>query len=100
MRISHEGFGGRASYGFDAVDGDFDGQDTAVRNSIAAGLTHTVAAGNGSVDERFLGSFDAGVHTISGVDASARTANGVWRLRVAGGSEYFEGYLDRWTLQF
>ncbi|MER5867390.1 S8 family serine peptidase [Kitasatospora sp. NPDC002040] len=51
-------------------------------------------------DAVWLGSFDAGVHTIYGVDASARTANGVWRLRVAGGSEYFEGFLDRWALQF
>ncbi|MFJ9523711.1 S8 family serine peptidase [Kitasatospora sp. NPDC101801] len=51
-------------------------------------------------DPVFLGSFNAGVHTTFGVDASARTANGVWRLRVAGGSQYFEGYLDRWALQF
>ncbi|MFD8595303.1 S8 family serine peptidase [Kitasatospora sp. NPDC059646] len=40
------------------------------------------------------------VHRLYGVDASARIANGVWRLRVTGGSEYFEGYLDRWALQF
>ncbi|MFC9324080.1 S8 family serine peptidase [Kitasatospora sp. NPDC057015] len=48
----------------------------------------------------FAGSFNAGVHTIFGLDASARTANGVWRLRVTGGSEYFAGYLDYWALQF
>ena len=35
-----------------------------------------------------------GVHTVFGVDASARTANGVWRLRVAGGSEYFAGLIS------
>ncbi|MFJ5228449.1 S8 family peptidase [Kitasatospora sp. NPDC088391] len=50
-------------------------------------------------DDTFSGPFND-VHRIYGVDASARTANGVWRLRVTGGSEYFEGYLDRWSLQF
>ncbi|MGX4735201.1 S8 family peptidase [Kitasatospora griseola] len=50
-------------------------------------------------DADFSGPFND-VHRLYGVDASARIANGVWRLQVTGGSEYFEGYLDRWALQF
>ncbi|WP_323189357.1 S8 family serine peptidase [Kitasatospora sp. NBC_00240] len=48
----------------------------------------------------FTSGWDEGVHTVFGVDASGRTADGVWRLRVTGGSEYFSGYLDSWALQF
>ncbi|MFD0259677.1 S8 family serine peptidase [Kitasatospora indigofera] len=51
-------------------------------------------------DVDFTDGLDGGIHTVFGIDASARTANGVWRLRVAGGSEYFAGYLDSWALQF
>ncbi|MFF4341742.1 hypothetical protein ACFY00_17620 [Kitasatospora sp. NPDC001540] len=50
-------------------------------------------------DENFSGPSDD-VHRLHGVDASARVANGVRRLWVTGGSEYFERHLDRWALQF
>ncbi|BAJ25970.1 MULTISPECIES: S8 family serine peptidase [Kitasatospora] len=50
-------------------------------------------------EENFSGPFND-VHKLYGVDASTGAANGVWQLRVTGGSEYFDGYLDRWALQF
>lgn len=52
----------------------------------------------GDVD--FTDGLDGGIHTVLGIDASAGAANGVWRLRVAGGPEYSSGYLDSWSLQF
>ncbi|WP_457030800.1 S8 family peptidase [Kitasatospora sp. P5_F3] len=94
--VTVTGVTGRGPANLDiVVDIDHQWPDDLVIDLIAPdGFTYRLK------EERFLGSFDAGVHTIFGVDASARTANGVWRLRVAGGSEYFEGYLDRWALQF
>lgn len=37
--------------------------------------------------------------STSGVDASAETANGTWKLRVRG-SGYYSGYIDSWKLTF
>ncbi|GJF32178.1 hypothetical protein KNE206_48780 [Kitasatospora sp. NE20-6] len=67
-------------------------------------LVVDLVAPDGSVHrlkgEEFTGGWDAGIHRIFGIDTSAVTAGGTWKLRVAGGSEYFSGHLDSWALQF
>ncbi|MFJ6138663.1 S8 family peptidase [Kitasatospora sp. NPDC092286] len=37
---------------------------------------------------------------LYGVDASARTANGVWKLRATDRYGYFPGFIDSWSLRF
>ncbi|MEV0811051.1 S8 family serine peptidase [Micromonospora sp. NPDC050200] len=81
VRISHEDFGGRASYGYDAVDGDNiaadgNGHGTHVAGTVA-GSSHGVAKEAKIVAVRVLD--DAGNGTISGVIAGVDwvTANAV-----------------------
>ncbi|WP_405014971.1 S8 family peptidase [Kitasatospora sp. NBC_01539] len=95
-RLTVTGVPGRGPANLDiAVDIDHEYPDDLVIDLIApAGTVHRLKG------EEFTAGWDAGIHRIFGIDASAVTAGGTWRLRVAGGSEYFSGYLDSWALQF
>ncbi|WP_329493405.1 S8 family peptidase [Kitasatospora herbaricolor] len=95
-RITVTGVPGRAPADLDiAVDLPHQWPDDLVLDLVAPdGTAYRLK------NAEFTSGWDDGIHTVFGVDASARTAAGVWRLRVAGGSEYFSGYLDSWALQF
>ena len=86
--------------------------DTAVRNSIASGLTYVVAAGHLQIDliapdgaaypikDSYEGWGTVDLHGVFGVDASTEPANGGRRLRGTDRWAGYRGYIDRWALRF
>ncbi|GAA2702166.1 S8 family peptidase [Actinoplanes palleronii] len=95
IRITHQDFGGRASYGYDAVDGDSVAQDgnghgTFV-SGVAAGSTYGVAKSANVVGVRVLDNNGSGTTAgvIAGIDwvtAHATVGRSVANLSLGGGT--------------
>ncbi|GIE86040.1 S8 family peptidase [Actinoplanes regularis] len=95
IRISHQDFGGRAAYGYDAVDGDNVAQDgnghgTFV-SAVAVGSTYGVAKSANVVGVRVLDNNGSGTTAgvIAGIDwvtANAVAGRSVANLSLGGGT--------------
>ncbi|KUL21510.1 S8 family peptidase [Actinoplanes awajinensis] len=95
IRITHQDFGGRASYGYDAVDGDSIAQDgnghgTFV-SAVAVGSTYGVAKSANVVGVRVLDNNGSGTTAgvIAGIDwvtAHATAGRSVANLSLGGGT--------------
>ncbi|MFF9478495.1 S8 family peptidase [Streptomyces sp. NPDC014733] len=95
VRISHKDFGGRASYGFDAVDGDNDANDgnghgTHVAGTIA-GTDHGVAKKAKIVAVRVLDDQGSGTteQVVAGIDWVTKNHKGpsVANMSLGGGAD-------------
>ncbi|RLL66868.1 S8 family peptidase [Streptomyces sp. Z26] len=95
VRISHEDFGGRASYGFDAVDGDEEADDghghgTHVAGTLA-GAAHGVAKKAEVVGVRVLNDQGSGTteQVVAGIDWVTEHHDGpsVANLSLGGGAD-------------
>ncbi|GLY07105.1 MULTISPECIES: S8 family peptidase [Actinoplanes] len=95
ITITHQDFGGRASYGYDAVDGDNVAQDGQGHGTFVAGVavgsTYGVAKSANVVGVRVLGNDGSGTTAgvIAGIDwvtANAVAGRSVANLSLGGGT--------------